>query len=252
MAYSRKRSRSGMMRRRRPFRRLRRRSFRRAPRRYKRSNRVYSKLLRQPVPDRMFTTLRYFEQATFSIPANNTAPLTIRYCTSTNAPNLAGGHQPYWRDQMATLYGRYRVHGVRYKFTLGHANATSTVSNNYMVMWAVKESNNSTVTATTVATWNTLCEQNDTRKGIVGSWATKPSVIKGYMPTGKPWGLTKSQMKQDDQFYAAGMSSDPTKMSYILFYVMNTSASTAADALEGTVELNYLVELTDRIDQTGS
>lgn len=247
MAYFRKRSRSRMVRRRRPFRRPRRRSFRRAPRRYKRlSNKVYSPMLRQPVADRLFTTLRYFEQVSYSIPANNTAPLAVRYQTSIFAPGLAGGHQPYWRDQMASLYNRYRVHGVRYKFQLGHNNAVSTP-----VMWALKESNTSTLSATTVATWNTVNEQNDTRKGMVGAWAVKPAFIKGYMPTGKPWGLTKSQMKQDDQFWAM-MSSDPTKMSYIILYMMNPSGITTADTIVGTVELNYLVEMSDRLDATGS
>jgi len=199
----------------------------------------------------MFTTLRYFEQIAYTIPASNTTPLAVRYQTSVTTPGLAGGHQPYWRDQMALMYNRYRVHGMRYKIMLGHANTSANAASHFPCMWAIKESNTNTITATTVATWNTLCEQNDVRKGMVGSYPTRPVTIKGYMPVGKPWGLTKSNMKNDDQFWA-DMVGSPAKMSTLMIYIMNTSVNTIADSVVGTIEINYLVELSDRIDQSGS
>lgn len=73
-----------------------------------------AKTWQNPISSRLVTTLKYNEVVTLSIPVG---PGFVDYLFNLNSifdPNRTGaGHQPKGRDQLATLYNRYRVYSTK-------------------------------------------------------------------------------------------------------------------------------------------
>lgn len=201
-------------------------------------NGIYTKLLRQPVPDRQLTKLRYCESLNAAIisPAIFTYYL---YRSSLYDPDYTGtGHQPLWRDELVTLYERYRVLGIKYRFTIHNSNTQ------FLGQGVVRYTNSTTPETN----YMTVRERNNVKRFTLGSWASKPVVIKGYMPVGKPWGMTKKDVMHDEDFEAL-MGTNPIKTSYIALYLF---AQTNSCTFHVQSDLEYYVELSDRKMNTGS
>lgn len=207
-------------------------------RRYARATKPYMKIMRQPVPDKMFTKLNYSEVLTMNLAASMVL-VGYQFRTSIFDPDLTGvGHQPMWYDQMNAFYKRYRVHGIKYKFTIVNTNT------NQLCTGAVKHSSDGVLETNL----NTLRERRSARKWIGGPSTVRPTVCKGFMYTGKPHGLSKKDFLADEDFEAA-YGSNPVKQSWLEFYAttLNTSA-----VLNIQCDLVYYVELLDRVSIAGS
>lgn len=213
-----------------------RKGFRRTKRR--RQGSVYTKIMKQPVPDRMFTKMNYSEVLILNL---NFLTLGYHvYRSSLFDPDYSStGHQPLWRDQYALMYNKYRVLGIKYKLALLNT------SSNSMVSGGVKYSNDYTVEASL----NTLRERRNVHKLVVGPQGSKATFVKGYMPVGKPHGLTKKNVIEDEDFIAL-MGDNPAKLSYLHIYLSSTDLSGAVVNVQA--DLTYYVELMERTSVSGS
>lgn len=205
----------------------------------RRAPRAYTKIMRTPVPDRMFTKMRYSEGLDFTITLANTLyPYTFQ--SSTFDPDLsATGHQPLWRDTYAAMYNRYRVLGIGYRIHWRNTN-TGQITIGFV------QHNSVNVPDTN---YNTLIERNNSKKVFLdGSGGSRTNILSGYMSVAKTHGLSRSQFFSDDAFDATA-GANPTKMAYLTLYAMSRSAAATAQA---HVELVYYVEWFDRYLTTGS
>lgn len=206
--------------------------------RRQRRGRPYTKMMRQPVADKVMTRMNYSEVLSMSMTASGVMQ-TYQFRNSIFDPDVtSAGHQPLWHDQMALLYKRYRVHGIKYRFTVVNSNIQQ------MACFVVKHSSS----GITDTNYNTLRERRGIQRTVLNPNTGPPRVIKGFMHAGKPHGLTKRDFLADEDF-EANFGSNPVKSTYLELYgvMYHTNAIFYIQA-----DLQYYVELLDRIDASGS
>lgn len=154
-------------------------------------------------------------------------------------PDLTGvGHQPLWRDQLALLYNRYRVIGVKYEVIFRNSNVNQ-------LTWAyIKYSDSATLETNP----NTLIERKEGRFVMLDSLNGRSNRVKGYMPVNRSFGLSKKEFYDDDGFIA-NILANPTKMAYLHIYAMTLNSSALVHA---QVNLTFYTEFLDRVLIAGS
>lgn len=200
---------------------------------------IKAKLMRQPVPDKIITKLKYSEAVSLTLAAASTLGYYM-YRTSLYDPDVTGlGHQPLWRDQLDYMYTKYRVHGIKYKFTIINTNVQQLTAGAVVMQ----------PDSTAETNLNTIRERNNSRPFILpGYTGGNGRVVKGFMHTGYPHGLSKSDFLADEDFEAA-MNANPVKTSILAIYcyTLNNGAT-----INIQVDLTYYVELLGRIPVVGS
>lgn len=217
-------------------RRRRRRMFRRPYRR------MITSRIGRPVPDKTVTTVRFSQNSyiTCSVyDAAMTAVNVIRVNSIFNPDATGSGHQPLWTDQLAQLYGRYRVHGMKYKITL--SGSSSKITQCILVVAR------STTPETTLTT---AIERRGNRVMDVPSGLSHSKTYTGFIRPGKAYGLTPSQMKDDENF-ASVIGTHPNKIAFACFYAV-THDTTPDVKMHYALECTYYVELMDRFRVSGS
>lgn len=172
---------------------------RRSSRKYsKRGSRgvTVSKSVSTPIPDRMYTRLKYSHISyidTAATPQWWTLRLTNLY-----DPDYTGtGHQPLGYDQWATFYKQYRVIGVSFRITPVMEASTA--------MEVGFHINDATTAPTTIE----LAREKPFSKWIVTGDALyngKLSYLKGYCSPSKILGISKMKYNAEDAYtgYTAG------------------------------------------------
>lgn len=172
----------------------------------------------------------------------STTPLTSYLQFRVNSlydPDFTGvGAKPLWTDQLALMYNKYRVHGLKYKLTL------SCVNNNRLTQVGLVTAN----TTTAETKWQPLAERPETRVVTVPPVGATPRVVRGYIPAGKAYGLTKRQMKEDEEFITS-FGTNPTKSAFLSIYGVTMAASAVIDF---RLDMTFLTECLDRIKVAGS
>lgn len=213
------------------------------PKRYRRKRRGLqqgrrrpniSRSLSSPIPDRMFTTLKYSTLSTMNYAGGLTA---IRFRgNSLFDPDFSGvGHQPYGFDQWANFYNRYRVYGVSYRIT---PTNTSTI---YQGEVLVQHRPNSVLSAS-------IEEANEgpysQLKALPVEGAGRPPTFRGYHSVAKVYGVSRKQVRSEQDFGAL-ISDNPPVNTFINIYLQNQSV---VQALTATVriELTYYAEFYER------
>lgn len=194
----------------------------------------YTKISRMPVAERYFTKLNYSELITYTLSLPNTMSNYV-FQTSIYDPDFTStGHQPMWRDTLATMYNRYRVFGIKYTIAIKNTNVSQ-------MTWAyIKHSDNSTSETNP----NALRERREGISVMLDSLNGRTNMVRGYLSITKAYGLSKKEFYDDDGFIAA-IGANPAKMAYLHIYTltMNTTA-----IIHAQVDLQYYVEFMDRID----
>lgn len=197
---------------------------------------IYTKVLRMPVPDRIFTKLRYaefFDLAPQS--AGTLGMVSYSFRSSLFDPNYTGlGHQPLWHDQLQTMYGKYRVTGMKYRFVLANTNTSQ------LCTCAVEMADGPPQLP--AVGYTTILERRNVRPVNLNPSAAGPTIVSGFVPIGKPHGMTKSDVMADEDF-EANFGSNPVRMTYINLYCVtqNTSAIVNVQA-----SITYYVEIQRR------
>lgn len=153
----------------------------------------------------------------------------------------AGGHQPFGRDNMASLYNKYRVFGMKYRITFW--NTDSSVP----LLVAVVPTNS--YSSDTVM--NTIMERGYAKHRVIPCLSAGGlGVIKGYASMAKVHGVKKSVVKNDDTF-AAFASAEPSREAFLHIYVAPIDAASAI-TVRINVECTYMCQWFDRIAISGS
>lgn len=203
---------------------------------------VYTKILKQPVPDRIFSQFTYCDNYNISLTSPGGPGMqSYAWWTSMFDPDYSGiGHQPLWYDQVSPLWSKYRVYGIKYVIEAMNTNT------NQMATCVVQHS--SEIPEVAAVGFNTIRERKNSRTYTLTSAAGRPIRIRGYMATYKPHGMTKSDFIGDEGF-EAGIGATPAKMSYLNTYWI-TQNSTCIINLQ--VRLVFYVELFQRKNVAGS
>lgn len=215
---------------------------RRGQRRMRRTRRkVFTSSMKSsstPIPDRYFTKLRYTDIHGMSFTGGSGVPATQSYrINSIFDPDLTGtGHQPLGHDEMATLYNRYRVYGMKYRITLSNQSTTD-----YADICVSLRPN-----TTTYSSIYTAMESAYNQKSIVGpeTGSRNISIIKGYASVAKLRGISKRQLAIEED-YGALFGSNPGNIPLLTIFAQNQNSATSI-TVNARVDLVYYVCLYDR------
>lgn len=188
------------------------------------------------VPERLFTKLRYVDVVNATVVAGVLSSFNY-FQSSLFSPRNTGGHQPLYFDQWTPMFTKYRVYGIKYHVTI----ANRATNESYWFGIRHQES------PTAETSLQTLLERNDSKVkqggSVNGSQAIK--VIKGYMDVSKTLGLSRTVVKNDDQ-YSSAVGTSPTVMAYLVPYILTNIASGTA-IFEVTFRMTFYCELFNQV-----
>lgn len=184
-----------------------------------------------PVSDRLYTKLKWTTQGTFSIPLWP-AFSTLQYKGSLLDCDYlgAGSQQPLWRDQLLTMYKRYRMWGIGYKFTF----QTSSVR---MIRGCIAEADDQVE-----ATFDGATERRWNRQFFIPPGGSKPITVRGYIPCNRIWGMTKQQWRTSADSQNL-LSADLPKTTWLNVYFAGNEITSG----DYVVELTLVAELFERV-----
>lgn len=194
-----------------------------------------------PLPDRFFTKMKYSHLGTITT-TSGTAPYLFNMGNLYDPDRTGTGHQPFGRDQFATLYNKYRVYGCKYVITF--TNTSSAYNADVAVVLKP--------VTTTSTDMQTVAEKPYVQFrsiGMNGSAAAK-TVIKGYCHNAKILGVSKLRYSLDDE-YTATAGVPPAEEPYLHIYARER-AGTSGIVIGMAVQLTYYVVWYDRVALAGS
>lgn len=204
-----------------------------------RKSNLYSIKSRMPVPEAYLTKLRYTGHINL-IPSSANLVTWYTFKNSLFDPDETSiGHQPLWRDQFATMYQKYRCYGMKYRFLIQNTN-TQQLAEAYILYKddLVFDTNPDLVR-----------ERSGAKRYTLGTAQTRPTIIKGYMPSNKAYGISKGQWLHDDS-YEADWGATPFKPSYLCLGVSTMNAGGAT--FNVCCDIVLYAKMFDRINVTQS
>lgn len=201
--------------------------------------RPYTKISKQPIAERFFTQMRYSQVVSMTLATANVL-YSHQWQTSLYDPYFTGvGHQPFYFDQLAALYNKYRVYGIKYKITAKTGAAVDLTS------FYVKHNADTTLETNQ----DTLRERSEGRGRIMsGPQTGGRDMIMGYMSTYRPQGKTKKDFLADESFISA-VTTSPATTSQLQLYAVTVGGSAS---VYFQVDLEFYAEWFDRIEVGGS
>lgn len=197
------------------------------------------------VPDRLITTVRYQEQI---VPTAASGFDQLMNINSIFDPNRSGtGHQPLGHDQLATLYGRYRVVKCAWEIDVTNIGLAT-----YGVCCVVPTNSASSFASSVETAAEQPYAQTKSISGmatISGSWPASVR-FKGSISLDRLYGTTRSNMDGPDR-YQAVFGASPTELAILHICGTEITGQTAFAALLN-VGLTYTVEVYDRIQLSAS
>jgi hypothetical protein len=194
-----------------------------------------------PFPSRMITTFIYAQ--TGSLTTTSGVPTIKQFnMNSLYAPEVSGGHQPRYRDQLlGILYNRYRVYKFQYEVDFNtSSNVASAIAFTFPSNAGIPAfASNSDVMEFPLTKYVSLAENGgghlSRMKGIV------------YLP--KMNGQTTDEYKGDDRFQAI-FNASPVETQ---LFSIGVTAANAADSINTyyAIKIKYFCELFDPIEATG-
>lgn len=208
-----------------------------------RRNKITS-LTRLPTlfPDRV--SIKHVYETELYTSVSTTTPTTHLFSGNNLAdPDVTGtGFQPYYFDQLASLYTRYRVSGSSIRIK-GLANAaTGGTSINVIEVFVVPQATN--VVATDINQVRTLPYA---RGRIANSFGRIG--LKQYMTPNKINGIKKGVVQFDEDWSALATATGPAKVWYWAMYLR--SLITGQDVYL-RVRITYYTQWSDRVVQPAS
>lgn len=190
-----------------------------------------------PVPDRMFTTMRYIHILTLGGTSIPYAQQQYR-ANDIYDPDYTGtGNFPLGYDQFLPLFSRYRVHSS--KIVIKPEITSTQEANNYVI--GVYPSNEAQGVGSAILRDNLARSYN---KYMTTVRTDNSSMIKSYMKTSKLLGVSKAAVRLDDSF-SAQMNAHPANPWFWTVYIGNLTQS-GNTGMNAVVEIKYYVEFYDR------
>lgn len=179
-----------------------------------------------PLPVSTVAKLRYVEVFYVTTTANVLQSFYTYQTSAYDPRSNLGGHQPYYFDQFAALYQRYRVDRLDYRITFATDSAVGHFY--YMACSSTATPEGSTAVE--------LLEELPFVKRSQGNAGGGPRTIRGTLEPHVILGVPKLKYQTDDTFSAL-VGSNPVNMAYLTPYFW--SGPTAGDA-----KLHIRLELT--------
>lgn len=145
--------------------------------------------------------------------------------------NSVGGHQPYYRDQIAVLYSRYTVYGFKIELT-GICHSGS-------MLFGFKTQSDTVA----LAQVSLGVERPDCKYSVVNAGG-QSKTISQYYPINRVFGVAKSKIMSEDNF-SAEKGADPVEVHYCQVFGQHPNDSSSCT---GTliVKISYLCRWYDR------
>jgi len=195
-------------------------------------------------PDTMRMRIAYGDKQTLTSSAINLTPTYNYRLNSIYDPDYTGiGAQPYWRDQLAAIYNRYRVLGAKISVTFANSPVTDTTTTQGPFLVGIQNSNtnalNNASSAGLLCSPNTVCKTLSKETGpVTCSMTYSPAQVFG-----------KAGQWSDD--LAAGIGNNPAR-GYLATLFASNDGSNAVLSVVAHVVIEYYVELSDQILNVGS
>lgn len=151
-------------------------------------------------------------------------------------PDFTGvGHQPQFRDQLAAVYSRYIVYGVRY-------HVTFTLPGNYAWKVGILATEDTTYNPATHS-FDVSSEKRGCVQAIMGKEGSPGSVktMSGFIKASKLAGLTPKEYNADKVKYGGVVGANPTNDLYMTL-IGETITVDASVSLAFTIRLQYYVK----------
>lgn len=172
-----------------------------------------------PFPPSRNVTLNYVE--TFTMTAGAGTIFGSEQIMALNGmydPNyLTGGHQPYGFDQMATMYGKYKVNAVKFQLVVTDPSADG------VVLGAMVQPPDEIYTLAGKGL-DEVAEKTQAVTRTINDSGSQTVIINQYCPMPKLIGITQTQFKADLDRYSALISANPTKLPFLRFAVADLNS----------------------------
>lgn len=196
-------------------------------------------------PDEFTTRLRYCDVYTLTSSSNAIAKQYMRMNSLFDPDQTGTGHQPYYFDQLAALYGRYHVLGSKMtaEFSLlPSAIATAQPSGPVLIGVVGDDS------ASTTTTVSTMLESSSCKHALLNSANGGPNV-KVLTLTYAPY--RELGLSSDDDTVGSDVAGNPAKQWYGLAWIAETGLSSASSCTV-KIQVEYYVKFSQLKDISGS
>jgi len=183
----------------------------------------------QPIANKYICRHKY--ASTLTLQSSNNYAYQFNLNSTYDPDRSGGGHQPYGRDTLATLYNRYRVFGVTYAISFFNPSGSAKLA----VM-----ATNQTLSPNNVSE----VIENPQTKWAIQLPGGSQKVIKGYVNLPKLAGLTKAQYMADDR-YQAQIDANPAET--LLLNLYGAAINDVGTDVYVAISMTYHVEWFDRI-----
>lgn len=217
-------------------------------RRYKRP--TYSRRTRRPritraigLPKQIFAKLRYSELNEINIAAGASSTVVYRL-NSIFDPNASGvGGQPYYSDQYAAMYNRYRVYGCKVDVTMSCSSSTANLFHPTAVLLSY---------ADTAPAWGTQINASNSKRCIRRQMIPGQSIVtmKRYFDLASVAGVSRREYNVAEVFQAL-TTANPSRNIDCQVNVENNDG-TATISLTYTIRLTYYVKYFDNLEPAAS
>lgn len=199
----------------------------------------YGKIQRMPFKQHMIVKLKYATNLNVASALGVYSENQFRL-NSIFDPDLTNvGHQPYMYDTYATMYNKYRVLKVAYKFT-GQLN-TAAIS-----AMTILPNNN---TSSSVGNVDLAIESPYGKFKVLSGPGAEAETLTGTIDLATFTGRTKAQYSADD-LYESQIGTSPAEVMVLHIGIAGLTATSVS--LLGVLELFYTVELFDPVQLSQS
>lgn len=193
-------------------------------------------------PDVLRMRMSYGDTVLLTSSTTTLTPSQAYRMTSTWDPDYTGaGGQPYWRDQIAGLYGRYRVIGSKITVTFAKQTESSTGNGPHLV--GIQMSNASALSSINSST---LITTPDTNTATLSQDGGPVTLTCTYSPS---QAFGPHYANSDD--LQAAIGSNPTRNWLATIFACNNGTASTTNVI-AYVKLEFMCEFSDLQLNSGS
>lgn len=196
-------------------------------------------------PEELVTTVRYTDWITLTSTSGSIAYNTYRMNSLYDPDYTGAGHQPYYFDQLAALYGRYTVvmSIIKTEFcTIQDATTTTQPAGPYIVGLVTDDD-----AGITLAT-NTLCEYNGAQSVVMAA-STGGNNVKKLKTTFTP--ENNLGLPNTDDTCGAAVGSNPSSIWYATIWAQQMGTATTGN-IRCKVDMEFKVRFSRLQNVAGS
>lgn len=185
------------------------------------------------VPNGEIVHLKYSDTFAISSAAGVQTAYTFNLNSIFDPNSTGGGHQPYGRDQLATLYNYYQVYRCSWRISVLNTTSTAAGSTNTMALVCVVPHD-----GTSVPTYPGALEMPRAVTKYIpnNDESANCTVFKGTVHLADIAGISKEQFYSEPEIYGAPMTASPAEINNLNILQSNPDGN--------TIRCEYFIQLT--------